>query len=84
MLADNLGTPVWSPLVDEGAAYGSARLAANAVGADTTGWVKLVERYEPSEERGRQYDPWFAEYKELYRSLRERFKSTARLTERPG
>lgn len=82
MLADNLGTTVWSPLVDEGAAYGSARLAANAVGEDTTGWVKLVERYEPNEERGRQYAPWFAGYKELYRDLREHFKTTARLMER--
>jgi len=82
MLADNLGTPVWSPLVDEGAAYGSARLAANATGINTTGWVKLVERYEPDEEKGRQYAPWFAEYKELYQTLRERFKVSARLVER--
>ncbi|MHB8107295.1 MAG: xylulokinase [Candidatus Cryosericum sp.] len=84
MLADNLGTPVWSPLVDEGAAYGSARLAANATGIDTTGWVKLVERYVPDEERGRQYAPWFAEYRELYQALRERFKAAARLVERQG
>jgi xylulokinase len=82
MLADNLGTPVWSPLVDEGAAYGSARLAANAAGIDTTGWVKLVEHYEPDEEKGRQYAPWFTEYKELYQALRERFKISGRLTER--
>ncbi|MFZ2413433.1 MAG: xylulokinase, partial [Candidatus Cryosericum sp.] len=47
MLADNLSTPIWSPLVDEGAAYGSARLAADAVGVDTSRWVKLVERYDP-------------------------------------
>ena len=82
MLADNLGTPIWSPLVDEGAAYGSARLAANAAGIDTTGWVKLVEHYEPNEEKGRQYAPWFTEYKELYQALRERFKISARLVER--
>src|SRR5450830_534084 len=81
MLADNLGTPVWSPLVDEGAAYGSARLAANAVSLDTSRWVKLVERYDPDEEKGRQYAPWFTEYKELYQALRERFKISARLVE---
>lgn len=84
MLADNLGTPIWSPLVDEGAAYGSARLAANAVGTDTTGWVKLVDRYEPDEERGRQYTPWFAEYKEIYQSLQGCFRTSARLAERRG
>jgi xylulokinase len=84
MLADNLGTPIWSPLVDEGAAYGSARLAANAVGLDTSRWVKLVERYDPDASRRRQYDPWFAQYKELYRALKEQFKDTRRLAERRG
>lgn len=82
MLADNLGTEVWSPLVDEGAGYGSARLAANAVGMDTAGWVKLVERYEPDVARGREYTPWFGEYKELYRALQDRFKMSARLSAR--
>jgi xylulokinase len=80
MLADNLGKQVWSPLVDEGAGYGSARLAANAVGMDTSGWVKLVDRYEPDEARSREYTPWFGEYKELYRALRDRFKVSARLS----
>jgi len=79
MLADNLAMEVCSPLVDEGAGYGSARLAAGAVRVDTSGWVKLVERYEPDETRGRAYTSRFSEYKELYLALRDRFKASARL-----
>jgi xylulokinase len=79
MLADNLAMEVCSPLVDEGAGYGSARLAAGAVGVDTSGWVKLVERYEPDASRGRAYASRFIEYKELYLALRDRFKASARL-----
>lgn len=82
MLADNLGSSVWNPLVDEGAAYGSARLAANAAGMDTTKWVKLAERYDPDTSHKQQYDPWFAEYKELYGALRERFRDSRRIAER--
>lgn len=84
MLADNLGTPIRSPLVDEGAAYGSARLAANAVGLDTSRWVKLVEQYDPDALRRSQYDPWFAQYKALYRVLKEQFTNTRRLVEQPN
>jgi xylulokinase len=79
MLADNLAMEVCSPLVDEGAGYGSARLAAGAVGVDTSGWVKLVERYQPDAARGRAYTARFGEYKELYLALRDRFKASAHL-----
>ncbi len=82
MLADNLGVQVWSPLVDEGAGYGSARIAANAARMNTSGWVKLVERYEPDDARSHAYTPWFEAYKVLYRALRPCFKTSARLTAR--
>lgn len=74
MLADNLGREVWTPRVDEGAAYGSARLAAEAVGLNTNGWVQLVNRTEPDGRTANLYRDWYRLYQDLYRSLRDRFK----------
>jgi xylulokinase len=82
MLADNLGLEIWSPLVDEGAAYGSARLAAQAVGADTSSWVKLAESYRPDAWKGQQYALWYEEYRQLYRSVKDRYARVATLLER--
>ena len=82
MLADNLGVEIWSPLVDEGAAYGSARLAATAVGSDTRAWVKLSETYRPDPWRGQQYTQWYEEYRQLYRSVKDEYKRIAILLER--
>ena len=82
MLADNLGVDIWSPLVDEGAAYGSARLAAKAVGSDTCGWIKLTETYRPDPWRGQQYTQWYDEYRRLYRAVKDEYKHIATLLER--
>ena len=82
MLADNLGVDIWSPLVDEGAAYGSARLAAKAVGSDTHAWVKLTESYRPDPWRGQQYTQWYEEYRQLYRSVKDQYKRISTLLER--
>ena len=82
MLADNLGVNIWSPLVDEGAAYGSARLAAKAVGSDTSSWVKLTESYRPDPWRGQQYTQWYEEYRQLYRSVKDQYKRISTLLER--
>ncbi|HNW84620.1 MAG TPA: xylulokinase [Candidatus Cryosericum sp.] len=75
MLADCLGLPLWSPLVDEGASYGSARLAAAAAGIDTSGWVKVVERYIPDPSATEAFEPCYEKYKALYDSLKPMFNS---------
>jgi len=82
MIADNLGVDIWSPLVDEGAAYGSARMAAKAVGSDTSSWVKLTESYRPDPWRGQQYTQWYEEYRQLYRSVKDQYKRISTLLER--
>jgi xylulokinase len=84
MLADNLGREVWTPRVDEGAAYGSARLAAEAVGWNTTGWVQLLNRTEPDGGAADLYRDWYRLYQDLYRSLRDRFKDLSQALERKG
>jgi xylulokinase len=84
MLSDNLGREVWTPRVDEGAAYGSARLAAEAVGWNTAGWVQLVNRTEPDRGIANLYRDWYRLYQDLYRSLRDRFKDLSQALERKG
>jgi len=84
MLADNLGREIWTPRVDEGAAYGSARLAAEAVGLDTSDWVQLVNHTEPDGRTANLYKDRFRLYQDLYLSLRDRFKDLSRALERKG
>jgi len=84
MLADNLGREIWIPRVDEGAAYGSARLAAEAVGLDTSDWVQLVNCTEPDGRTAGLYQDWYRLYQDLYLSLRDRFKDLSRALERKG
>lgn len=82
MIADNLGVDIWSSLVDEGVAYGSARMAAKAVGSDARAWDKLTESYRPDPWRGQQYTQWYEEYRQLYRSVKDEYKRIAILLER--
>jgi xylulokinase len=82
IIADNLGKEVWSPQVDEGAAYGSARLAAMAMGIESDSWIKLDRYFVPDRERKEVYDVLFEIYKSLYSSLKENFLVLGELQKR--
>ncbi|HNS67969.1 MAG TPA: FGGY-family carbohydrate kinase, partial [Mesotoga infera] len=82
IVADNLGRDVWSPRVDEGAAYGSARLAAMAMGVESDSWIKLDRYFMPDNERKEVYDAIFDIYRKLYSSLKENFMVLGELQNR--
>lgn len=82
LVADNFAKELWIPRVDEGAAYGSARLAAKALALNTKGWVKLKKKYSPDPERKKIYDDLFDIYKNLYKSLKDDFKSVSEFQNR--
>lgn len=79
MLADNTGLTVSRLAVDEGAAYGSARLAADFFNIDTSSWVKFTENFVPVAGVKNVYSEYFVEYKKLYKSLKESFERISRL-----
>lgn len=82
IIADNLGREVWSPRVDEGAAYGSARLAAMAMGLESDSWIKLDRCFTPNCEGKDVYDAIFEIYRGLYSSLKENFLVLGELQKR--
>jgi len=81
MLADLYGCPVSIPASEEGAALGAAILAGVGSGVYSNlpeACGQLIgkgETVEPDEERGKAYAPYFALYKQLYRSLKDDFKT---------
>ncbi|PNE22487.1 xylulose kinase [Mesotoga sp. Brook.08.YT.4.2.5.1] len=79
IVADNLGKTIWLPEVDEGPAYGSARLASKALGLDSSSWIKMKREYRPNENAKSVYDRVFRIYKDLYISMKERFGEISRL-----
>jgi xylulokinase len=79
IVADNLGKTIWLPEVDEGPAYGSARLASKALGLDSSSWIKMKREYRPNENAKSAYDRVFRIYKDLYISMKERFGEISRL-----
>ncbi len=82
MIADNLGREVWLPGVDEGAAYGTARLAASALGFSSDSWITLESKFSPDLRRKQIYDEVFDIYKDLYRSLKNDFRRLGELQNR--
>ena len=85
MLADLYGCPVSVPGSDEGAALGAAILAG--VGTGVFGSLEeacgqLVGKggtLEPDEERARAYAPYFSLYKQLYKSMKDDFKTLSHI-----
>ena len=85
MLADLYGCPVSVPASDGGAALGAAILAGVGTGA----YANLVEAcgqlagkgdtLEPDEARGRAYAPYFSLYKQLYKSMKDDFKTLSHI-----
>ena len=81
MLADLYGCPVSIPASDEGAALGAAILAGVGTGVYSSlpeACGELIgkgDTLEPDEERGKKYAPYFALYKQLYKSLKADFKT---------
>jgi len=73
MIADNFKLTVNRLKVDEGAAYGSARLAGNYVNFNTDEWIEITDTFNPTESNFNKYDSLFVEYKNLYNSLKNDF-----------
>lgn len=83
MLSDLYGCPVSILAADEGAALGAALLAGVGCGVYSSldeacaAVVKKKTAAEPSKERTMEYEPYYALYKQLYRSLTGDFKTLA-------
>ncbi|HQN29466.1 MAG TPA: FGGY-family carbohydrate kinase, partial [Mesotoga sp.] len=82
IVADNLGKTIWLPEVDEGAAYGSARLAAEALAIDSSSWIRMKKEFRPNEDFKAIYDNVFSIYKELYPEMKDSYKKISKLQER--
>ena len=66
IVSDVTGMPQTIPTVTVGAAYGDARLAASALGVDTTGWVDDARRCDPDRAAAAVYAEGWEDYLELY------------------
>jgi xylulokinase len=71
IVSDICQAPQDVPMLTLGAAYGDARMAAEASGADVTGWNPPSYTVQPRPELGPVYDDLFDIYTSLYSPLRE-------------
>jgi xylulokinase len=69
--SDVTGLPQDIPATTIGAAYGDARMAADARGVDTGGWNPIAERIEPDRSTAELYDELYGIYRRTYAALRE-------------
>lgn len=69
--SDATGLPQDLPSLTIGASYGDARMAADALGVDTTGWNPVAERIEPSASAAPVYDELYGVYRRAYPALRD-------------
>jgi xylulokinase len=69
--SDVTGLPQDIPATTIGAAYGDARMAADARGVDTGGWNPIAERIEPDRSTAALYDELYGIYRRTYAALRE-------------
>jgi xylulokinase len=82
MLAANMKAAINVPAIDEGGAYGAAMLAA--LGGDMSlddvaAWAKTESVTEPDEREYGRYDAVYAQFRELYKDLANRFDAVAKL-----
>lgn len=69
IVSDVTGLPQDVPTLTVGASYGDARMAADALGIDTSDWNPVAERLEPSASRHSVYDELFGLYLGAYQQL---------------
>lgn len=62
IVSDVTGLPQDLPTLTVGASYGDARMAADAMGVDTSGWNPVAERYIPNEEVHDRYERMYELY----------------------
>ncbi|HHF08295.1 MAG TPA: xylulokinase, partial [Kosmotoga arenicorallina] len=74
IISDNFGVIMQRLSVDEGAAYGVARLAAESSGIDTSSWIKVTKSIKPISSNMKHYNKMIKLYRKLYISLKERFQ----------
>lgn len=73
IISDNFQSSIQKPTIDEGAAYGVARLAAESNGINTKNWIKVSNKIEPIKSHVEYYNKIIHLYKKLYSSLKEQF-----------
>lgn len=69
--SDVAGLPQDLPTLTIGASYGDTRMAADALGIDTSGWNPVAERFEPDLAAAPLYDDLYGVYRRTYLALRE-------------
>jgi xylulokinase len=69
--SDATGLPQDLPSLTIGASYGDARMAADALGVDTSGWNPVAERIEPEPAVAPLYDELYGVYRRAYPALRD-------------
>lgn len=70
IVSDVTGQHQLVPEVTTGAAYGSARLAAEAVGTDTARWNPASHTIIPDADASTVYDRAYGQYRELYEATK--------------
>jgi xylulokinase len=69
--SDATGLPQDLPTLTIGASYGDARMAADALGVDTSGWNPVAERIEPNPASAPAYRELYDVYRRTYVALRD-------------
>jgi xylulokinase len=69
--SDVAALPQDLPTLTIGASYGDARMGADALGVDTSGWNPVAERIEPDPETAPLYDDLYGVYRRTYVALRD-------------
>jgi xylulokinase len=78
IVSDVTGASQVVPTIAVGAAYGDARLAARAIGWDTSGWNPDRDLVEPREEFRQVYDRAYVQYRALYEATADIVHDIAR------
>jgi xylulokinase len=78
IVSDVTGLPQDLPSITIGAAYGDARMSADALGVNTNSWNLSAERIEPQPETAETYDALYGVYRRAYLALREDMHLLAR------
>lgn len=80
IVSDVTQVPQLVPSITIGAAYGDARMAAEAVGVDTSAWNPIVRTVLPEAATRSIYDTLYAIYRRAYARLREDLHTLAGLS----
>lgn len=79
IVSDVTGLPQDIPSFMVGAAYGDARMAADAAGVDTSSWNPVAERLEPDSAAREVYDREFALYAGAYPAMADTMHELGRV-----